>query len=1105
MLVLHANWMNQALCLWGETPDSYLDHLRSVEAEGAVRNAHGAASPTTHRHPFAVSAAELRTALSQLQPSVNGDAEQAEPRNELMEAALRLRLPRGAFGPLPSDHVARLAEANDGAIDPLTHPWLDEFEIPSLAVAHPLALKLMLQLEVRRPTQSIAVSQSVRYWIAVARLVIDLLEDQRFIPTLIHRGGNGLTAAWQPWLHDEPVRRSVEELISAMPPVVRAVVDGHAGRPWSILDEALRVLADSAVREALTRQQFGDALADRDPATDPHVAWLSGLLDRENKVRAPVESGPNLLRDATAWVGRLDETGRDQPYHLYLRLREPDSSSWGHDPTSVRWPLSFHLQSGDDSSRVIGAAQIWNDPSATPSHGESRPIELQETLLGELGRASRIYSKIEQALAEPAPQSVWLTTAEAYEFLRDIKPVLEESGFAIAVPQWWDQPLGRLGARLQVEPLTDAPGTAQGQPISSMLGLNSLVNFRWQIAVGDQPLSVDEFMALKNQTAPLVQVRGRWIEISPEQFKQARQLLQQEPNGQMTLLQAIQVSHGINRRHMTLPVHGMDASGWIADVLGASGNDQRMPVLKQPASFIGTLRPYQNSGLSWLAYLDRFGLGTCLADDMGLGKTIQLIALLLHERESVLASNGARHDQSERATPNSEHSVIGPTLIIAPTSVIANWVRELARFAPSLTVHVHHGPERLVGDRFVEVAGASDVVMTTYPLVSRDLETLQRVHWHRVTLDEAQYIKNPPTKQTTAIRSLRTTRRVALTGTPVENRLSELWSIMEFCNPGYLGHAGEFRRLFAIPVERHRDAQQAERLRHMVRPFVLRRLKTDSSVISDLPACVQTKEFATLTPEQAMLYQQTVNSVMNDVDRAEGMQRRGLVLAALVKLKQICNHPATNEELRLSAQQAPTDPLDGGNGLASASLSSRSGKAKRLMTMLEEVLAAGGKALVFTQFRQMGHLLTAMIQSDLDTEALFLHGGIPAGKRQHLIDRFQSEDRAAPIFVLSLKAGGLGLNLTAANHVFHYDRWWNPAVENQATDRAFRIGQLRNVQVHKFVCVGTLEERIDQMIEQKTELADNIIGSGEQWLTELSNSQLHDLLVLRSSAMEAES
>jgi SNF2 family DNA or RNA helicase len=430
---------------------------------------------------------------------------------------------------------------------------------------------------------------------------------------------------------------------------------------------------------------------------------------------------------------------------------------------------------------------------------------------------------------------------------------------------------------------------------------------------------------------------------------------------------------------------------------------------------------------------------------------------------------------------------------------VNNWTRELARFAPELTHHVQHGPNRPQGDRFAEIAADRDVVITTYALVSRDHQTLRQVVWSRLALDEAQFIKNPPTKQATVIRELPAARRLALTGTPVENRLMELWSIMQFCNPGFLGAKEEFRRRFAVPIERHRDARQAQRLRQLVGPFILRRLKTDPNVISDLPACVETKEYATLTAEQAALYQGIASAMLGEANRATGIRRRGVVLAALVRLKQLCNHPAL-----LLREPVNRRPGAGTDAMAPPS-SSRSGKTQRLLEMLEEVLATGDRALIFTQFRQMGHLLSAMIEHHFDCSVLFLHGGTLPAKRQQMIDRFQDARGATPIFILSLKAGGIGLNLTAANHVFHFDRWWNPAIENQATDRAFRIGQKRTVHVHKFVCVGTLEERIDQMIEEKTGLARDIVGSGEAWLTELSTSQLRDLLTLRDSALEIDS
>jgi SNF2 family DNA or RNA helicase len=423
-----------------------------------------------------------------------------------------------------------------------------------------------------------------------------------------------------------------------------------------------------------------------------------------------------------------------------------------------------------------------------------------------------------------------------------------------------------------------------------------------------------------------------------------------------------------------------------------------------------------------------------------------------------------------------------------PLSVVGNWVHEGRRFCPELKFMVHHGLSRTEGDAFVAAAEASDAVITTYALVHRDRDTLARVHWHRVVLDEAQTVKNPLTKQSLAVRSLAATSRVCLTGTPVENRLSELWSIIDFLNPGYLGPAGAFRARFAVPVERYRDQQRAGQLRELVKPFLLRRLKTDPAVAAELPEKVETREYAHLTNEQAELYESIVRRMLGQVDRAEGMRRRGLVLASLVKLKQVCNHPS--QLLKDHDHSAPTPPVP-----------ARSGKCQRLIQMLEEVMASGEQALIFTQFRQMALLLAPMLRHDLDREVLVMHGGTPQAERDEIVRRFQQSDGSTPILVLSLKAGGVGLNLTAATQVFHFDRWWNPAVENQATDRAYRIGQNRRVQVHKFVVRGTLEERIDEMIEQKTALAENIIGSGERWLTELSTDQLRDLLTLRREAV----
>jgi SNF2 family DNA or RNA helicase len=429
-----------------------------------------------------------------------------------------------------------------------------------------------------------------------------------------------------------------------------------------------------------------------------------------------------------------------------------------------------------------------------------------------------------------------------------------------------------------------------------------------------------------------------------------------------------------------------------------------------------------------------------------------------------------------RATPGR-----APTLLVCPMSVVGNWQRETEKFAPDLRVHVHHGADRMSGPELAAAVAGTDLVITTYALAARDTAELAELTWDRIVLDEAQNIKNSASRQAQAVRSLPARHRIALTGTPVENRLAELWSIMDFANPGLLGPLTRFRARYAVPVERYGDEDAAARLRRITGPFVLRRVKTDPSIIDDLPDKIEMKQLCNLTTEQATLYRAVVDDMLGKIDESEGVQRKGLVLATMTKLKQVCNHPAQF--------------LGDGSRIAG-----RSGKLARLEDILEEALAEGDRALCFTQFASYGAMLVPYLAARFDTDVLFLHGGTPKKQRDAMVERFQSGDGPS-IFLLSLKAGGTGLTLTAANHVIHLDRWWNPAVEDQATDRAFRIGQRRDVQVRKFVCIGTLEERIDKMIEQKKALAQLVVGAGEDWLTELSTAELRELVTLSAEAV----
>jgi non-specific serine/threonine protein kinase len=567
------------------------------------------------------------------------------------------------------------------------------------------------------------------------------------------------------------------------------------------------------------------------------------------------------------------------------------------------------------------------------------------------------------------------------------------------------------------------------------------------------------------------------VELDPGRLKRGLELLASPPSAALTLAEVLGLAATLDEETAGLPVMGIEGDGWVADLL-ASAADERVERVPAPRGFTGTLRPYQERGLAWLAFLDRVGLGGVLADDMGLGKTVQVLALLALDASSV--------------RPSEAPLVSGdaPTLLVCPMSLVGNWQREAARFTPRLRVHVHHGSDRARGEEFDQAVADADLVVTTYAIAARDVEALREVPWRRVVLDEAQAIKNAATRQAQAVRSLAARQRIAVTGTPVENRLADLWSILDATNPGILGSAAAFTRRFAVPIERHGDEDAADRLRTLTRPFVLRRVKTDRSIIADLPDKLEMEVVCSLTREQATLYQAVVDDMMKKVEESEGIERRGLVLATMTKLKQVCNHPA-----QLLRDNTP--------------LAGRSGKLERVEGVLEEVLAAGERALIFTQFAEFGAMLRAHLSARFGREVLFLHGGVPKKERDAMVTRFQAgldrRDAAAPpLFVLSLKAGGTGLTLTAANHVLHVDRWWNPAVEDQATDRAFRIGQTRSVQVRKLVCAGTLEERIAAMITEKRGLAARIVGTGEGWLTELSTEQLRELVELDTAAAVAE-
>jgi superfamily II DNA or RNA helicase len=659
------------------------------------------------------------------------------------------------------------------------------------------------------------------------------------------------------------------------------------------------------------------------------------------------------------------------------------------------------------------------------------------------------------------------SAAEAFQFLTDV-PKLEAAGIVVRAPSSWAS--GR--------PLRPKVRATIGGRVPSVLGKDALLEFQVEITLGEDRLTATEIRALLKGSDGLQYLRGRWVEVDRAKLTQLlekfRKIEAAAAAGGLPFADAMRLVAGVavEEESGDQPDHDwstVSAGPWLAETLKGLRSPEGLARIDPGAALKATLRPYQQAGVRWLYLLHRLGLGACLADDMGLGKTIQVLSLLL-----IL-----KHESKVQRTAM---PTLAPSVLVAPASLLANWAAEIERFAPILRFLVAHPSTSSAADLKAmtpETLADVDLVITSYGALLR-YEWLSTTDWRVAVIDEAQAIKNPSAKQTRAVKKLTAQTRIALTGTPVENRLSDLWSIFDFTHPGLLGSGQGFGRY----VRRLAEARTYGPLRELVRPYILRRLKTDKSVIADLPDKTEMKAFCYLSATQAALYQKAVEELADALNRAEGMGRKGIVLSFLMRFKQICNHPS---QWLGDGAWAETD----------------SGKFARLRELADVIAAKQEKMLVFTQFREASQPIAAFLGNVFGREGLVLHGGTPVSKRKDLVRRFQ-DDELTPFFVLSLKAGGSGLNLTAASHVVHFDRWWNPAVENQATDRAFRIGQSRNVLVHKFVCRGTVEDKIDQLIESKQTLVTDVLEGGrELQLTELSDRELLNLVALDIHSAQA--
>ncbi len=929
------------------------------------------------------------------------------------------------------------------------------WQVPSVLISKDEAIHFLVLLQQKDIPYKLGAS--LVYWRALGQFILELIDKGAFYPSIeLSDTTDCYTARWKPIFKDE-CAVYLHKLVATMPSLCRS---------FTINDYTALFLSTHFIEETI------DVFIKKNPGPLPSFldtplpaqslqrllrSWLTELLGQDEESNDKSFSreiqGRNRVTNAFA-TELLRQVRVDQiqlsnkltyvdpqekkRFTLLLQLKHPELQK-------KPWHLTFFLQAIDDPSLILSAETLGNLSFSHPEIFASYE-DPQDRLLRDLYKASCIFTKLSQSLEEKLPSQISLTNEEAHNFLQYDAELLYNEGIVLQLPHWWSK--GRKGIRSHIH--------IKRSVSSGLMSSHTILDYDWKLSLGEHTLSEQEFKELAALKEPLVQVRGEWVAVDKKELSSALNFFQRKRNSSLSLTQALQLSWGKEDAETDIPVESVTSERWFEELVAHLQNPQKIVQLGVSPLFKGNLRPYQERGLTWLSYLKDNAFGACLADDMGLGKTIQIIALLLHEK--------------------SRSSSTVPHLLICPLSVLGNWQQELARFAPSISVMIHHSASRLSAEDFKEKALMHDVIITTYALSVRDHEELLSLEWQSIILDEAHYIKNGESKQTRIIKTLRSRSKIALTGTPIENRLSELWSLMDFLNKGYLGSEQNFHKNFTLPIERHNDQEKAAALKNLVQPFILRRVKTDTTIIRDLPEKIETKELCYLTKEQASLYQSVLDTMLISIEHAKGIERKGLILSALMKLKQICNHPA----------QFMRD-----NSL----LEKRSGKFARLEELLEEILAKNEKSLIFTQFATMGELLRKHLMALYKVDVPFLHGGTPQKARDALVKRFQELD-GPPLFILSLKAGGIGLNLTQANHVFHFDRWWNPAVEDQATDRAFRIGQKSVVHVHKFICLGTVEERIDALIEQKKQLTSMVITPGEQWVTELSTQELKELFSL---------
>ena len=1034
--VLHGAWLPDGsggrLLIWGEAARE-LRRLRKDE------------------HPFQLRRDELVAAIGEAGALTPGDREERHGTSTKAWAVL----PGDGTRPAPSLELQADLEDHDTAPATRLGIWrVDTVEIRGLP-----ALLSLLNSEPPHSARSIRCGHDLRYWQRLAERLLCSVRRHEYLPSIVaaprelargakrrqaDKPGGRFQSSW------ELAEFAEDEIVGAFSGAMASVCGAlWTERPREAHDGFRLRDAGDLVRHFLGVQLDSTVRGTRFPQAA--IKRFEGTFVQEALGEQPAPSsrdsaghgGTETWEQWRRWRDRIQRSARGTDERICFRLADAIPSA----PDS--WRLEWLLSSRRDPSLLVPLSGFW----ANRKSASTPPRVVREVLL-QLGQAARLYDRLWDGMHSDAPSEVVLDRDEALAFLRRQAPILQGAGFRVIVPAWWTATgQRRLRLRLAARRLAQAAGgESEG---SGLLGLDRLIEYEPRVVLDGEPLTTQEWERIVAAKEGLVQVRGQWMELHGDEVSRL-----EEYWGAGGSPREMTVGELIRAEARTGPDSvEVDCEGELGGMLAGLRRAGALEMLDQPADFRGQLREYQVRGFSWLAYLEQLGLGACLADDMGLGKTIQVIATVLEDK--------------------TRHPDAGPTLLVAPTSVLGNWQRETRRFAPTLQTHIHHGPQRAKSvEALVAATQGADMVIVSFGVARSDASVLGTIAWRRLVVDESQNIKNPSAAVTKAVRRISADRRIALTGTPVENRLMDLWSLFSMLNPGYLGSLTDFRKDIERPIMQGRDRSAVVRLRGMVRPFILRRMKTDKAIIKDLPAKVEQNSCCNLTTEQAALYEAVVRDLEAKLKDESGIGRQGLMFATLTRLKQICNHPAHY--------------LQDGSEFSE----SRSHKLARVCEMLDEIEAEGESALVFTQFAEVGKSLEALFRTRYGGVVYYLHGATPRTRREHMVEEFQNPDTERAIFLLSLRAGGTGITLTRANHVIHFDRWWNPAVENQATDRAYRIGQGKTVFVHKMVTMGTLEERIDELIESKKSLAEEIVGTDESWLANLDNEAFRALIAL---------